>query len=302
MDYLFVSNTELDALGELPYIQRVAYLMGIRPYMDRESMVVGIKRKISYQSLREILYVAPIAGVQTGSPSKEQVRRAIKGLERAGLIEIQSTDKQLIFKCLLADRDNYISNKADTRPTYQADTRPTQQKPHLSSKKEIKHTQADRDKTLQADIPHNSENNYLFFLGQQFEKFWAIYPQPKNKAKAWEEFQKLAPDELLFNKIIEALKNQIAYHQAQLAKGEWVPYWKYPNNWLAEKTWEEVIDLTKEQECSNAKRQRNHTKKSPAEIMWESCKEGAKYFDFDFEDDEEGGKPTENVIQLSAKR
>ncbi|HHI5327267.1 TPA: hypothetical protein ACPYPK_000670 [Legionella pneumophila] len=58
MNFLFANAHELAALLELPYIQRVVYLMGIRPYMDRQSCIVGIKRRISYQSLRETLYVA----------------------------------------------------------------------------------------------------------------------------------------------------------------------------------------------------------------------------------------------------
>jgi len=35
MNFLFINSEELEALMELPYIQRVVYLMGIRPYMDR---------------------------------------------------------------------------------------------------------------------------------------------------------------------------------------------------------------------------------------------------------------------------
>ncbi len=88
MNFLFVNTYELSALMELPWIQRITYLMGIRPYMDRKTYIVGIKRRISYQSLREILYVAPIAGVKTGAPSQQQVRRAVKALERAGLVAI----------------------------------------------------------------------------------------------------------------------------------------------------------------------------------------------------------------------
>ncbi len=91
MEFLFINTQELSALMELPLIQRVTYLMGIRPYMDRQTGIVGIKRRISYQSLREVLYVAPIAGVKTGSPSQQQVKRAIKSLEKYGLISIQST-------------------------------------------------------------------------------------------------------------------------------------------------------------------------------------------------------------------
>ncbi|HHT0594992.1 TPA: protein LvrA [Legionella anisa] len=126
MHFLFVNAQELEALMELPYIQRLAYLMGIRPYMDRETCIVGIKRRISYQSLRETLYVAPIAGVKTGSPSQQQVKRAVKSLERAGLIEIKSTTRHLILKCLLAEGHQSFPKQADPRPTPKAAINPKQ--------------------------------------------------------------------------------------------------------------------------------------------------------------------------------
>ncbi|AAU28624.1 TPA: protein LvrA [Legionella pneumophila] len=125
MHFLFVNAQELEALMELPYIQRLTYLMGIRPYMDRETHIVGIKRRISYQSLREALYVAPIAGVKTGSPSQQQVKRAVKSLERAGLIEIKSTTRHLILKCLLAEGHQSFPKQADPRPNPKAAINPT---------------------------------------------------------------------------------------------------------------------------------------------------------------------------------
>jgi hypothetical protein len=111
MDFLFINTHELSALSGLPHIQRLAYLFGIRPYIDLKTLTTGIIRKISYQSLSEALYVEPHQGIQSGSPSKQQLRRAIKGLEQAGLIKIQSTRKNLILKCLLADPDNSVPNK-----------------------------------------------------------------------------------------------------------------------------------------------------------------------------------------------
>lgn len=68
MEFLFINTQELSALMELPLIQRVTYLMGIRPYMDRQTGIVGIKRRISYQSLREVLYVMEIIKITVQHP------------------------------------------------------------------------------------------------------------------------------------------------------------------------------------------------------------------------------------------
>jgi hypothetical protein len=105
MDYLFINTHELSAIAGLTHSQQLTYLIGIRPYMDRKTFIVGIKRKISYQSLSEALYIEPHQGIQSGSPSKPQLRRIVEGLEQARLIEIQSMRENLILKCLLANTD-----------------------------------------------------------------------------------------------------------------------------------------------------------------------------------------------------
>jgi hypothetical protein len=69
----------------LPYLQQLIYIHGLKPYLDYQNEMIGIKRKVSYQSLSEALYIEPHQGyVQSGSPSKDQIRRSLKALERAG--------------------------------------------------------------------------------------------------------------------------------------------------------------------------------------------------------------------------
>jgi len=187
MDFLFVNTDELSALMGVPYIQRVTYLLGIRPYMDRSTFIVGINRRISYQSLSEALYVEPHQGIQSGSPSRQQLRRVINGLERAGLVEIQSSDKNLILKCLLANSDNSLLNKADTNPPPPPDTKQDIKNANISVNYEPKTQKDSIGKTAKADIPHNSKNNYVCIYAQ-FEKFWALFPKKIAKQKAWEEW------------------------------------------------------------------------------------------------------------------
>ncbi|MDF2867711.1 MAG: hypothetical protein K0S11_1181 [Gammaproteobacteria bacterium] len=73
----------------LPCMHRCLYIFGIRRYMDYETGITGIKHGISWQSLREELYVEHHQGrVEHGSPSREPVRRAAEFLEKKGLIEV----------------------------------------------------------------------------------------------------------------------------------------------------------------------------------------------------------------------
>lgn len=294
MSFLFANEHELAALMELPYIQRLVYLMGIRPYMDRQSCIVGIKRRISYQSLRETLYVGPIAGVKTGSPSLQQMKRAVKSLERAGLVIIQSTEKHLILKCVLAELDKSDFKKAEPRPNLNPDIELKNVEVVKSDIDGYIGRKADRTETTQADPPQKSEVNYIF-LYEKFEKFWENYPQKKSKQKAWDAFKKLEPDEELFSKILTALEDQVTASQQTQRARHWIPPWKFPANWLEQQCWNDEIQVELEQVNTNEQRRTPYKKQTSVDILWESCKAGAEYFDFDFEDKPES---TNNVIQL----
>lgn len=238
LNFLFANAHELAALLELPYIQRVVYLMGIRPYMDRQSCIVGIKRRISYQSLRETLYVGPIAGVKTGSPSLQQMKRAVKSLERAGLIEIQSTERHLIVKCIFAELDNPAQKKAVPKPYLYPDTNPTQEDALESGESCNFRQKPNIANYTEADPPQKSEDYNYIYMCRKFEKFWKSYPHPLDREAAFYQFRELNPDDKLFEKIMARLHGQIESYNFQVMMGVWVPTWKYPANWLARKCWQ----------------------------------------------------------------
>lgn len=281
MDFLFINTQELSALAGLPYVQQIAYLTGIRPYMDRKTFIVGgVKRRISYQSLSEALYVEPHQGItNSGSPSRQQLRRIIKGLEKAGLIEIQSTDMYLILKCRLANSDKSDQNKPDTNPTQQSGIVNKTKNADISEDYGQQSEKPNTGEIAKPDTPHNSDQD-LVCLGEQFEKFWESYPQPADKLKTWDAFLKVNPDNALFAKMINALKQQIASHKQLQKQGEWVPNWKYPANWLAQESWNHVVTVQPPKESANEKSQRNYPSKNAFDVYWASCGKGAN-LDFD---------------------
>ncbi|WP_253255751.1 hypothetical protein [Legionella quinlivanii] len=248
--------------------------------MNRKTGMVGVERGISYQSLAEQLYIEPRPGVKGCSFSRAQLRRAVAGLEQAGLISIQSTDLRLILNCLLALRDYSVQNKAVINPSQQAVL--------FQNAKSLENKGLREDELAKAVIANQAkagtplkDNNYIYLLAA-FEKFWSLYPLKNSKQKAWEAFQELNPNESQLNTIIAALQAQLKNRDAQELTGAWLPPWKYPANWLTQRCWtDELIPVTTK-ECNDAKPKTNVRKKSAIDIFWESC--GNASFDFDEED------------------
>jgi hypothetical protein len=273
---ILINDDELSALNGLPYIQQLLYLRGIKPYMDYRSGIVGLARGISYQSLGEALYIEPHSGIKSGSPSKDQIRRAINGLEKAGLLHIQSLDWKLVFQCVLATSDISNQNKPAIKPQGNPTSKTLSENSVYTRDAEVFETEPTTIKATQPAIPPNN-NYYFIFLYEKFEEFWNRYPLKRSKQKAWKEFQALQPTETLMNCMLSALDKQAEAHTHQVAHGQWVPDWKFPANWLAQHCWEDeiIIDTTKEN--INANHQKDNTAKRSIDPFWDSCKDGAEY-------------------------
>ncbi|MCC5791337.1 MAG: hypothetical protein JJT82_01830 [Legionellaceae bacterium] len=247
-----INGEELEVMSGLPHIQQLTYLRGIRPYMDVKTGITGIKRRISYQSISEQLYIEPHQGVKSQSFSRDQVRRAVSGLARAGIIEIQSEGKQLILKCLLASRGFSVQNKAAINPPQKAATIPPVSNPLDTGFLDDWTSKADKAEPQKAATPL-IKDNYIYLL-RGFEHFWRMYPEKKSREKAFEAFKLINPNQTLLRTMLQALDVQIKAYQAKKAHGDWVPAWKFPANWLAQKCWEDEINTEVKKERPNAKR------------------------------------------------
>ncbi|HAU1249868.1 TPA: hypothetical protein F8R87_08610 [Legionella pneumophila] len=289
MDFL-INSEELAVLCGLPHNQQLAYLRGIRPYMDVKTGLVGIKRGISYQSIAEQLYIEPHQGIKSESCSRMQIRRALSALARAGLITLQSEGLKLILKCDLATMGYFVQNKVDLNPTQQLDLAKNQQGLINTGLSETGSLKAGIDKSPKADTPLKEDNYYIFLLSQ-FEKFWDLYPLKKSKQKAWEAFQALNPTAELLTQIYSTLQEQIQFYQQQHNQGQWVAAWKFPANWLAQHCWEDEIQIDVCQETNNAVHETNYQKQPVRDSFWESCKSGI-----------EEEADDNNIIELSAYR
>ena len=269
MDYR-INQQERSALKGLPHLPRLTYLEALRPYMDYATGVIGIKRGISYQSLTEELYVEPHPGYTSGSPSKQQMRRVLKTLERTGLIAIESHGKKLVVRCLLATWDYCDQKQVGTKPTHQADTKATFKNNIKTNNYKNFEANADTHETSQADTPPESGIN-IIFLREAFEKFWSIYPAKQSRNKAWEAFKALSPTEEELHSILNQLTKQIEHYNQAKAHGQWMPNWKHPNNWLNQHCWKD--ELFETQGNDHARSERSRQQSQPTDLLWESCKD-----------------------------
>ena len=125
MSYYIITQEEMEMLHEKPWSARLAYLMGLKPFMDYKTCIVGLKRGISYRSIMEILAVPDGRGRHSEQQvvvTEKMVRHALKVLKESGLIEQIPADKKLIFRMPHAQRDESVSGMrggsgAETRGT-----------------------------------------------------------------------------------------------------------------------------------------------------------------------------------------
>lgn len=164
-----INQHEQDALEGLPYFQQVLYYAGIRPYMDYATGIVGRKRRISYQSLSEKLYVEPHKGYASGSPCKAKIQRALSSLERAGLLSKIEGEDRLIFKCILAEQDFSAENKVGKHSIPLADTNSIPKKSNFSRDFERHSEKADIPENQKADTPPVSGNIIKKYIHESFQ-------------------------------------------------------------------------------------------------------------------------------------
>jgi len=75
-------------------------------------------------------------------------------------------------------------------------------------------------------------------LPPNFDIFWAACPRKVGKGAAERAWRKIAPDESLAMRIVQAMTEQRAQEQWKRDGGKFIPH---PSTWLNEKRWEDEI-------------------------------------------------------------
>lgn len=105
------NELEEDALADLPIEAQILYLRVIRKHMDFRSGITGEKRRISYAQMQEVLAYKPNphSGEKPVEYSRDQIKRLVQKLVKAGLIErLHNTERgvaPMVFRLPLACTD-----------------------------------------------------------------------------------------------------------------------------------------------------------------------------------------------------
>ncbi|QBY56139.1 hypothetical protein [Cupriavidus oxalaticus] len=112
-----LNQLELDALSGLSHAAFRLYVAAIRPRMDFATGLVGKRVGISWQALREWMYVEARPGVKAVTHTESTVRRLVKQLVKHGLLREIGDRFRIAFACPLADRGSFAQKKADRGST-----------------------------------------------------------------------------------------------------------------------------------------------------------------------------------------
>ncbi|WP_146180689.1 DnaT-like ssDNA-binding domain-containing protein [Pseudomonas sp. HMWF032] len=111
-----INDAEWSALVEEPGDVFLLYC-SIRRFMDYGTGIAGVRRRISEQMLREVLYITPTRGRhEAGSPSRQRVRSVLDRLLTLGVLELRGP---MVYLLPLASRDGLPETSATEQQPHQ---------------------------------------------------------------------------------------------------------------------------------------------------------------------------------------
>ena len=92
----------------------------------------------------------------------------------------------------------------------------------------------------------NNKENINKYTVEDFEKFWAIFPNGElgnkgGKKNAMKEFLKINPYKISLEELISAVEKQEEYKKIKISKGEFVSQFQNVERWLRNERWTDEI-------------------------------------------------------------
>lgn len=175
--------------------------------------------------------------------SVKQIRRILDSLENQALIQKgnynkRATDRTTWYAIIDQDILSYYGISVPETPAQtggsicpngQSDVPKRAERCAQTGAALPKNKQKEKTKeTLSADACVNQQ--------EQFSIFWAAYPRKEGKKKAWEKWQKMNPDQELFQRILFGLD---AHKRSEQWRRGVIPH---PTTWLNGERWADELD------------------------------------------------------------
>lgn len=94
------------------------------------------------------------------------------------------------------------------------------------------------NQSVKQSVTPSSSSSSTNIKTLRFAQFWTVYPKKKSKGSAERAFNRISPDEQLFNRIVAAVEAWKKSPDWQRENGQFIPY---PASWLNAKGWEDEI-------------------------------------------------------------
>lgn len=167
-----LTDGEEEALLGLRHEARILYMLGLRPFMDFKTGIVGRKRVVCHKGFIELLEVRPDRGSKLGAVvpvTKSGVRSLLSLLERCGLVEKIEQRRRIdpmVFKLPLADYDEKIriSEERHRNVIGAATQRTTQEKSKNNNKNQGDNKAKPNSNNIEQRHTQNSEQRHTSVL------------------------------------------------------------------------------------------------------------------------------------------
>ena len=173
--------------------------------------------------------------------SKSKVRTFLLLLENDEMI-IKKTDRRKT-KIVIVNWALYQASQTTDGP--QKDREQTTDGPKKDTiNKGNNFNKGDKNKdTLSGDdvsdeSPESDASKKQTAAQRRFDEFWALYPNKKAKRDAIKAWGKIKPDEALFTRIMDAVREQLQSEDWRKENGRFIPH---PATWLNSGRWEDVV-------------------------------------------------------------
>lgn len=142
------------------------------------------------------------------------------------------------------DRNQAISEVRAKAGASRKKTEQTETNESKNEQNEQTETNFTNKKRITKNKKQKTKNENDIDVHDRFEKFWTAYPRKENKQKAIVAFEKINPDDLMLDAMLQAIERQKASSQWQEEGGRFIPH---PTTWLNGRRWEDEVQTAQPQ-------------------------------------------------------